>query len=56
MVTFNVTVDAVTLEESNFFIKKIFTNYGSDYGMSLKDLENLLHKLGLGKREEPAGK
>ncbi|CAG5122163.1 unnamed protein product [Candidula unifasciata] len=47
--TFNVTIDAVTYEESNFFIKKIFTNYGNDQGLTPTELENLVHKLGLGK-------
>ncbi|BFZ22545.1 hypothetical protein BsWGS_25584 [Bradybaena similaris] len=47
--TFNVTIDAVTYEESQFFIKKIFSNYGSDEGLTPTELENLVYNLGLGK-------
>ncbi|XP_059150270.1 zinc transporter ZIP10-like [Physella acuta] len=47
-VTFNVTLDAITLEESYFFIQKLFVKYGDQHQLNLTGFTKLLNSLGLG--------
>ncbi|KAH9519072.1 hypothetical protein Btru_009056 [Bulinus truncatus] len=56
VITFNVTIDSVTKEESLFFIKKIFSKYGDPGGLKLSDLTELLRNLGLGSVAETDSK
>ena len=45
---FNVSSDAVTREESEFFIRLVFARYGNDKQMSYENFEKLMLSLGIG--------
>ncbi|CAL1536190.1 unnamed protein product [Lymnaea stagnalis] len=51
-VTFNVTLDTITLKESFFFTKKLFAKYGDQQNLNQSDLTLLLHHLGLGQAHD----
>ncbi|GFN86366.1 Zinc transporter zip10 [Plakobranchus ocellatus] len=44
---FNVTLDTVALEESLFFVRKLFNKYGNDETLSHADLLSLLEEIGM---------
>ncbi|XP_055880904.1 zinc transporter ZIP10-like isoform X2 [Biomphalaria glabrata] len=52
IIVFNVTLEAVTREESLYFIKELFTTYGNSDSIKLSDLASLLYHLGLGHRKD----